>query len=334
MKERIATEIYQKLLSAKHVVIIPHQRPDGDAMGAATALAGFLSNHKIDHKIWCKTQAPEALHFLPHAHKLSNDPKFWDEHIFDVVVVVDSGDLIYNGSAEHIEHLSYRPTIINIDHHPTNQHYGDINLVIPTASSTNEILHTFFVLHNETITPDMATSLMTGLITDTGTFTNSGTSQRSLAVGSDLISRGANFGLIKDEVITDKSVAGLRLWGKVMKRLKLHEPTDIAYTYVTLEDLEKTQVTEEEADGIANFLNFLEEGKAAMVLKGRADGTVKGSFRTTRSDVDVSAWAKLFGGGGHIKAAGFSVEGPMEKAIEHILQSVHEHQKKLTSQAG
>lgn len=327
MKERIATEIYQKLLLAKHVLVIPHQRPDGDALGAATALAGFLSNHKINHKIWCKTEAPEGLRFLPHAHKLTSQPELWTEHQFDTIVVVDSGDLVYNGSAEYIEKLTNRPTIINIDHHPTNQHYGDINLVLPTASSTNEILHTFFVLNHEPITPDMATSLMTGLITDTGTFTNSGTSQRSLAVGSDLISRGANFGLIKDEVITDKSVAGLRLWGTVMKRLKLHEATDIAYTYVTMEDLAKAQVTEEESDGIANFLNFLEEGQAAMVLKGRADGTVKGSFRTTRSNVDVSAWAKLFGGDGHIKAAGFSVEGPMEKAIEHILQTVSEYQK-------
>ncbi len=118
-----------------------------------------------------------------------------------------------------------------------------------------------------------------------------------------------------------------------MKRLKLHEHTDIAYTYVTMEDLVRAEVNEEEADGIANFLNFLEEGKAAMILKGRADGTVKGSFRTTRSDVDVSAWAKLFGGGGHIKAAGFSVEGPMEKAIEHILRKVGEHQNKITSQS-
>lgn len=328
MKERIATEIYQKLLKATQVLIIPHQRPDGDAMGAATALAGFLSNHKINHKIWCKTEAPEGLQFLPHAHKLTSKPELWTEQVFDVIVVVDSGDLVYNGSAEYIEKLIHRPTIINIDHHPTNQHYGDINLVLPTASSTNEILHTFFVLNHEPITPDMATSLMTGLITDTGTFTNSGTSQRSLAVGSDLISRGANFGLIKDEVITDKSVAGLRLWGTVMNRLQLHAFTEIAYTYVTIEDLVQAQVTEEEADGIANFLNFLEEGKAAMVLKGRADGTVKGSFRTTRPDVDVSAWAKLFGGGGHIKAAGFSVEGPMEKAIEHILQSVAEYQKK------
>ncbi len=332
MKERIATEIYQKLLLAKQVLLIPHQRPDGDAMGAVTALAGFLSNHKIAHKIWCKTEAPEGLQFLPHAHKLTSNPKLWTENIFDIIVVVDSGDLVYNGSAEYIEQLSTHPLIINIDHHPTNTFYGDINLVIPTASSTNEILHTFFVLNHENITPEMATSLMTGLITDTGTFTNSGTNQRSLAVGSDLISRGANFGLIKDEVITDKSVAGLRLWGTVMTRLKLHEATGIAYTYVTMDDLDKAQVTEEEAEGIANFLNFLEEGQAAMVLKGRADGTVKGSFRTTRHDVDVSAWAKLFGGGGHIKAAGFSVDGPMEKAIEYILNTVSEYKNKKTTE--
>lgn len=327
MKERIANQIYQHLLKSRSVLIIPHQRPDGDAMGAATALAGFLANHKISYHIWCKTLAPDGLHFLPHAPELVTGENLWQTVIFDTIVVVDSGDLVYNGSAEHIANLPYRPTIINIDHHATNQYYGDINLVIPTASSTNEILHTFFTLNHEPITPDMATSLMTGLITDTGTFTNSGTSQRSLAVGSDLISRGADWRQIKEEVITDKTVAGLRLWGTVMNRLQLHPETEIAYTFVTVEDLTAAQVTEEESDGIANFLNFLQEGKAAMVLKGRTDGSVKGSFRTTRPDVDVSAWAQLFGGGGHIKAAGFSVDGPMDKAIEYILRTITEQQK-------
>lgn len=324
MKERIAHEMYRRLLASTNVLILPHQRPDGDAMGAATALASFLANHKITHFIWCKTPSPPGLMFLPNSELVRSDAELWQQERFDTVVTVDSGDLVYNGSAEHIARLPYRPTIINIDHHPTNQHFGDINLVIPKASSTNEILYTFFLINREPITTRMATSLMTGLVTDTGTFTNAATSQRALSIGSELIRHGANFGLIKQEVITDKSVAGLRLWGLVMNRLTLHEATGIVHTYVTHEDLAQFDATEEDADGIANFLNFLEEGTAAMVLKARADGTIKGSFRTTKNDIDVSAWAKLFGGGGHIKAAGFSVPGPIEHAIEFVLRSIEE----------
>jgi phosphoesterase RecJ-like protein len=328
MKERIAQSIYTKLLASKQVLILPHQRPDGDAMGAATALASFLSIHGINWKIWCKTPPPSGLMFLPHANAVRSDDALWQEEQFDTIVVVDSGDLVYNGSAEHIAQLSPRPTIINIDHHPTNQQYGDINLVIPTASSTNEILYIFFLLNREPVTGQIATSLMTGLITDTGIFTNSATSKRALSIGGELIGRGADLRLIKHEVITDKTVAGLRLWGVVMNRLTLHEPTGIVHTYVLDTDLATYNATEEDADGIANFLNFLEEGTAAMVLKVRSDGTVKGSFRTTKKDVDVSAWAKLFGGGGHVKAAGFSVEGPIEKAIEFVLETIEKFGKK------
>ncbi|OGH64630.1 MAG: hypothetical protein A2821_04220 [Candidatus Magasanikbacteria bacterium RIFCSPHIGHO2_01_FULL_41_23] len=330
MKERIAHEIYRRLLASTNVLILPHQRPDGDAMGAATALATFLDNHKIGWQIWCKTPPPSGLLFLPHAKKVQTDPELWQHEKFDTIVAVDSGDLVYNGSAEYLARLPYHPTIINIDHHPTNKNYGDMNLVIPTASSTNEILYTFFLVNREPITMPMATSLMTGLLTDTGIFTNSATSKRALSVGSELIGRGADFRLIKQEVITDKSVAGLRLWGLVMSRLALHEPTGIVHTYVTHQDLKNFAATEEDADGIANFLNFLEEGQASMVLKAHADGTIKGSFRTTKNNVDVSAWAQLFGGGGHIKAAGFSVEGPIERAIEHILETIAKHKNSTT----
>lgn len=322
MKERIAQEIYLKLLSSKRVLLIPHQSPDGDAMGAVSALATFLDNHAIPRQIWCLTPPPAGLMFLPHANEVSSDPRVWQTQTFDTIVVVDSGDLVYAGVADFIKNLKNKPTLICIDHHATNQNYGDINLVVVKASSTNEILYSFFTANREPITPLMATALMTGLITDTGTFTNAGTSRISLSVGSELIRRGADFKAIKQEIINDKSLPILKLWGEVLSRLTLHEPTGIVYTYILQADLKRHGLTEEQSEGVANFLNFLEEGRAAMVLKERPDTTFKGSFRTTRHDVDVSAWAKLFGGGGHVKAAGFSVALPLEEAVQHILNRI------------
>lgn len=329
-KDRLSKEIYQKLLTSERVLLIPHQKPDGDAMGAVTALATFLDNHGIYRHIWCLTPPPAGLMFLPHATEVSSDPTLWQTETFDTIVVVDSGDLVYNGSGPFIDALPYRPTIINIDHHATNQNYGNINLVVTSASSTNEILYSFFSINREPITPLMATSLMTGLITDTGTFTNAGTSRISLSVGGELIRRGADYKKIKQEIINDKTLPALRLWGEVLSRLTLHEPTKIAYTYVAQEDLIKFNVNEEEAEGIANLLNFLDEGRAIMVLKGRPDGSVKGSFRTTLANVNVSAWAQLFGGGGHVKAAGFAVELPLEQAIEHILSTITKYEENFT----
>ena len=137
--------------------------------------------------------------------------------------------------------------------------------------------------------------------------------------------------MIKQEIITDKSLPTLKLWGEVLSRLTLHEPTGIVYTYIQQKDLQRYHVNEEQSEGVANFLNFLEEGRAAMVLKEREDHTYKGSFRTTRNDLDVSAWAKLFGGGGHVKAAGFSVSLPLDQTIAYILSSVEKFEQEKNS---
>lgn len=316
------TQIYQTLLKSERVLIIPHQNPDGDALGAATALADFLSNHKIPWRIFCATPAPAAFNYLPHIDKLTTDPALWKNEQFSTIVDVDSGDLVYAGVADYIAALPRRPLLINIDHHPTNQFYGDLNLVLPTASSTNEILYRFFTYNREPITAKMATALMTGLLTDTGTFTNAGTTRLALSVGSELLKKGANWPLIKEFVMRDKSVAKLKLWGTVLSRLTLDPATEIVYTFITQADYATHHTGENGTEGMANLLNYLSEGRAALVLEERPDSTIKGSFRTTRPDVNVALWAKQFGGGGHVKAAGFKVPGPLDDAIKRILAKV------------
>jgi phosphoesterase RecJ-like protein len=210
-------------------------------------------------------------------------------------------------------------TIINIDHHATNEHYGQINLVIPTAASTTEVLFHYFRNNNIFVNPKMATSLLTGLATDTSNFSNSATSAIALAVGGELIRSGGNYNLINDATIKNKSIEVLRLWGKVFSRLVKDERTGITYTFITKTDLDEHQVSEAESEGIANFLNNLENTSIAMILRETADGKIKGSFRTTRSDIDVSALAKKLGGGGHKKAAGFNTDGTIEEVIAKIL---------------
>ena len=163
---------------------------------------------------------------------------------------------------------------------------------------------------------------MTGLLPDTSVFSNAGTSKLALFIGSALIRKGADLKLIKESVITDKSLNLLKLWGVILSRLELRSDLAIAYTYVTQADFKKYKIKEEETDGIANLLNFLAEGQASLVLKEREDGTIKGSFRTTRSDINVSVWAKALGGGGHIKAAGFTTEGPLDSALRHIFEKI------------
>jgi phosphoesterase RecJ-like protein len=326
MPHRIAKQIYTKVMASSHLLLIPHQNPDGDALGSVTSFMKFLEKNHKPYTVFCQTGVSDKLIFLPGAERVSSDPAIWHTVPFDTIVVFDSGDLRYAGVADYIAALEKKPTLICFDHHATNEHYGDLNLVIPTASSTTEILYRFYTYNNVVIDRDIATCLLTGLVTDTDNFTNAGTSAGSLAIGGQLIKLGGDLNLIKDWVFKDKTVTTLKLWGKILSRLAHHEKHDVVYTYFTQDDLKEYDVSDTETEGIANFLNNLKDGRAALILKELPDGAgVKGSFRTTRNDTDVSKIAKKLGGGGHKKAAGFSLAHNIEDALEKIWETIEIH---------
>lgn len=324
MPKRVAKQIFQAIQKANKILLVSHKNPDGDTLGSIAAMMQYLRNIDKPHVAFCATDMHPSLRFLPHIDYVSQDKKLWDDKDVDLVISFDCSSPDYAGIDAYLPILKERDvTVANIDHHKTNPDYGDLNLVIPSASSTTEILYNFFVYNDIDISPDTATCLLTGIITDTGNFTNSATTKSTMEIASKLIAKGGNLSLIQGWVLQDKTVSGLKLWGTVLSRMAHHEPLDIVYTYVTKDDVAAHGVTENEVDGLANFMNNIKDGRAGMILKEKDDGTFKGSFRTTSDDVDVSAFAKLFGGGGHKKAAGFSVEGPIEHAIEHIFEKIH-----------
>ncbi len=272
MPERIAKQIYQKLLSAKGIIIIPHKNPDGDALGSATALMHILQNHDIPHLVFCATDSSSKYDFIPRAKELTIDPEIWTQEHFDTVVVVDSGDLVYAGVKDYIDTHRDRLFVINIDHHATNAYFGDLNLVVTTAASTTEILYTFCKVNDIKIDKQLATCLLTGLVTDTGNFTNAATTIKSLTAASDLIIQGARLDIIQNLTMKDLSTNTLKLWGEVLARLERHDEHDIVYTYITQKDLKDFRATESDIEGVANMLNIMGEGKAALVLKELDNG--------------------------------------------------------------
>lgn len=311
-----------RIQQAKHVLLIPHQNPDGDALGSVTAMMHLLRSMDIPHVAYCATDYAPRHSYLPHIDQLTTDEAVWEEHDFDLMIVMDSGDLRYAGVDHLLDKLKKKPFIINIDHHPTNELFGDLNLVITKAASTTEIIYNLFKVGGVTIDKYMATCLLTGVITDTGNFTNAATTAHAMKISSELIARGGNINLIKELMFKDKTVDVLKLWGAVLARLAKHDDHEIVYTYVTQDDLKKHHVGEDDTDGISNFMNNLADGKAALVLRELEDGTTKGSFRTTRDDVDVSAYAAGLGGGGHKKAAGFSVNKGIDETLKEVWEVV------------
>jgi len=322
MPARIAKRIFTAILNAQHILLIPHRNPDGDALGSITAIMEYLKNGGKKYHAFCATDISTKFDYLPHIDEVGHDPTIFQDPSIDLIITCDSGDLRYAGVDQYIARMNRRPLIANIDHHPTNEQYGDMNLVIPSAASATEIVYTFFHVNHIPVNSNMATSLLTGLITDTDNFTNGATSASSLSLASTLLHLGGNIKQIQEEFIRDKTLNALKVWGAVLGRLKKQETLNIVYTYVTQEDLRRYHVTEAETEGLANFLNNLEEGRAGMILKENEDGSFKGSFRTTRDDTNVSQWALALGGGGHVKASGFRVDGPIERAIETVFHSI------------
>jgi len=309
-QEIISQKIHHRITQAKKPLFVMHKKPDGDTLGSALALAHWLEAEGKNAIIFCKDVAPKHYDFIPKFDRVRNDPAIFEQDV-DLIVVLDSGDLMYAGVHEIIEGLSKDLPIINIDHHATNQNYGQLNLVDAEASSTAEVVYNFFSHNNVKIDKHIATALLVGILTDTTNFTNPGTTVSSMRVASELISHGARTNEISKNLLKNKSIDALRLWGKTLARLEENKELNMAIAVIKKEDFTDIQSPGEAVEGVANFLNALLNVSLVLVLRETDDGFVKGSFRST--DVDVSQIAQALGGGGHKKAAGFTIKGKLDK---------------------
>lgn len=310
--------IYKQILAeidaADNIMMVMHQKPDGDTAGSCLAMANYLDVIGKPHTCFCIDELPASFNFLPGKHKVETDHNHWhkDSAKFDLLIVFDAGDLHYAGVQDYIDQLDHDFKIINIDHHATNKGYGDHNLVITTASSTCEIVHNLLD-SVDALNKEISTCLMTGLITDTGHFTNLATTASSIETAGKLLLKGVNMRQIGSNTMDNRRLNVLKLWGRALERLST-TADGLVVTGVTQKDMKECDVHKDDLAGVANFLNSLDEdadAKAILFLAEREDGMVKGSMRTTHPLIDVSKLATLFGGGGHKKAAGFTVPGTL-----------------------
>ena len=193
----VARKFFETLDSAERILIVSHPRPDGDTLGANCAIATYLRDAGKNVAQFCTTPASSTFWYLPSVHLLTDNPKVFDE-AWDVVCVVDAGDLSYAGITELLTHLPKKPLVLNVDHHATNTGYGDFNIVFPKASSTVEVVWELFVQGKKTITKQIATCLLTGLITDTGNFANAATTASVFQACAELMLKGAPANLIHE----------------------------------------------------------------------------------------------------------------------------------------
>jgi bifunctional oligoribonuclease and PAP phosphatase NrnA len=300
--------------SAKRICCVCHRNPDGDAIGSVTGMMLLLQEQLPDAVIeaYCVDPSPPTFHFLPAAHRIRTDlqPRAGDAFIF-----VDCAEPhlteLHERFPELFDHASY-PTV-NFDHHPSNTNFAQINFVWPHAASTCEIVLAFADDAGWAVSPEAATSLLTGVYTDTGGLLHSNTTSSVYRTVARLLRCGARQQTIVKDVFRTAKVSTLRLWGRVLEKISLTEE-GAAISGLTEGDFRATGADYSELTGAIDYVNAVPGMKFSLILAER-QGKVKGSLRTMRDDVDVSALAAKFKGGGHKKAAGFALSGKLESEV-------------------
>ena len=297
--------------NADRILLTMHERMDGDDGGAVLGMALGLQSLGKKTTQAIKRGVPPQLAFLPGSETVIDEITPNDS--FDLAIIFGCATKDRTGS-QAIMNLSCRA--LNIDHHPDNAFFGDVNIVDQTKSSVAELVYDFFVWNNWAITRDIATCLLTGIITDTGSFKHSNTKSSTLQAAAELMRKGSLTDKIIAQTFKNKSPLILKAWGKAMENSYYDEQQKIIYSIITDTDLEELgSLPQATFEGFVETLNAMPDAKFAMFL--RQDGNlIKGSLRSGDrfpKNIDVSKIAQLFGGGGHKQAAGFAVTGKLMK---------------------
>lgn len=362
---------------AKRILLVTHEKPDGDALGSITSLSLVLSklgksatavvldqispNYQFVPKtedftkelsalrdfiisVDCATANADKLAYNFQDGKLNivitpkvgnfkpQDVSFGDGNFqFDLIIVLDSADWDQVGRlyADNTKLFQSVP-VINMDHHSSNDYFGTVNLVDLTAASTTEILvGVIEALGNSLIDEDVATSLLTGIISDTGSFQHSNTTPKALTIAAQMVGFGARQQEIIKNLFKTKAYTTLKLWGKVLSQLQYDPSHRLSWTIVPNNFFVETGAMPDETSGLIDELMTSVPGADVVVLVSEKESRVLSGSVRTKKGVDAAEIAGLFGGGGHPGAAGFKlVDVGIDQVEPIIISKIKEYQAK------
>lgn len=310
-------DIISSLTQSKKIGITFHTSPDGDSLGSSMALMHGLNKLGKNAYIICKDKVPEALSFLPYANEISNSPKGVLKNT-DCVVVLDCGNL--ERVSADLDSKSAEYALLNIDHHISNDLYGDLNLVDTNAAAVGEIIFDLLEKLNIELDKTIGVCLYTSLISDTGGFKHSNTTENTHAVSGKLINTGIDFSEIHRLLFQNKKYKRLKLMGKVIEDMYLLYNSKVCIMRLSKEMLQALDMEASDTSDIISLGIDIDSVEVAVLIK-EADEGVKISLRS-KSHVDVRKVAELFGGGGHIRAAGLSISKNFREAEELIINAI------------
>jgi phosphoesterase RecJ-like protein len=299
-------------------LVVTHENPDGDALGSILATKLALDQLGKDSVMYLYGDAPlpAEYSFMPLAELRRRLPDDWRER---VLVAVDCANESRIGPEP--EPLHGAPLILDIDHHHDNTRFGDANLIVPTASSTGEVLRDLFEELGVEITPELAEALYIALVTDTGRFQYSNTTPKALRLAAELVEAGADIHRIFRDVYETVQFAKLKLLARALERAQIYDGGRLVVSYLLRSDFTDIGAAEAYSEGIIDYLRAVEGADMAALIREppRSDGpTRRVSLRASNDELDVSAIARKSGGGGHRQAAGFSSDASIEEITDFI----------------
>ncbi len=314
--------VAEEIRSGDRFLLTTHENPDGDALGSLLSTHRILETLGKDSVMFLAAKEfplPVEYRFLPLEEVFHEPPADISDR---VVIFLDCGnidrmpvDFLKNGDNK----------VINIDHHHDNTRFGTVNLVDVDASCTAEIVFDLAGLLGVELTPEIANALYVALVTDTGKFMYENTDARSHRMAAGLIEAGVEVNDVYRRLYEHAPIEKLKLLARALEQIQLLDNGRLAITYISADDYTATGASEALTEGVIDHLRTIDGTAAAAVVRDQGEGgraARKVSMRSTDGTVDVSAIARVHGGGGHRRAAGFGTDLPYEEIVEFLISQI------------
>lgn len=314
MDVELNEQIKKRVSNATSILVVSHVRPDGDAIGSLLALGLALQQAGKSVQMVLNDGVPASFRHLPGSGQIRKEP----QGEVDLFITVDCAD--FKRTGKQLE--NFRKPDINIDHHITNERFGQVNLIEPEAVATAAILTDYLPAWGLTITPDVAAALVTGIVTDTLGFRTSNTTPAALRQTATLMETGIDMPELYSRALLRHSYVAARYWGAGLSSLKTED--GIVYATLTMADRKSTGYNGNDDADLINMISSIEDHTVGMIFVEQHDQHVKISWRALQPGIDVSQIAKQFGGGGHAAAAGADIAGTLEEIQPRVLTATRE----------
>jgi len=317
-------EILEKIKSSQNILISCHRRPDGDSVGSVLAMSKVLNLLGVKTKLVSPDDIAEDFSFMNTVDEIEVvDFNDFDINSYDIFMALDVAH-----TGQIFEETSYKGGYMNIDHHDTNTNFAKMQIVDKSASSTAEILYKIFLDWNADISSDIATCLLTGIISDSGAFQYPGATSETLEIGSKLIEKGADKSEIIENLFRTKNLKLLNFWGEALLKMQKDE-SGFAWVAIPFGVYEKHGKPVDGKGSVTTlFARIVEGTKFGLVIVEEEKNQVRVSFRSRKDDFDVSKIALELGGGGHKRAAAARLDNTSyEEGVEKVLEAARKYSK-------